>query len=175
MNNYLLSAAIGAIAAGSFHEPSQRAMRSAVKRSSSDVHITNNTICTFACAEALINDLDINANLYQRGEQQESTSFRYRLKKCFGFPYHLPFTNCGIGSAIRCTAAGWLATDKEECEIWAKKIASTSSLDPDMTKSAVLTASSCLIMVAIRSSSGRRSSINTIVNGCTNHIGTTMM
>lgn len=146
MNNYLLSSTIGDIAECFDQRSISTINLNEVKSFPARAHITGNSICTFACAEALINDWDLYTNVRQRGDQQESTTFRFQLKKSLGYSYHLPYAHCGIGSAIRSSSAGWLATDVKECKNLAEKIASLSSLDPEETKSSVLTAYSIFLL-----------------------------
>ena len=53
MNNYLLSAAIGDIAGSAYEGRTHRVKDyNKVKMFSSRAHFTDDTVCTFACAEA---------------------------------------------------------------------------------------------------------------------------
>ncbi len=127
MNNYLLSSAIGDIAGSIFHETSHSAMQcDEVKVFSSNVHITDNIVSTYACAEALINDLDIFSNLRERGEQHEPTNLRFKLKKILGYHHDATNRRYGNGAAMRSCVAGWLARSKEDCVNLATQIASPS-------------------------------------------------
>ena len=64
MKNYLISEAIGDIA-GSAYEGKSRRIKDydKVKMFSSRAHFTDDTVLTFACAEALIDKLDMTMNL----------------------------------------------------------------------------------------------------------------
>lgn len=67
MKNLLLSAAIGDIA-GSAYESRYNSTKNydAVEMFSSHARFTDDTVCTFACAEALLNNLDMADNLWKR-------------------------------------------------------------------------------------------------------------
>ena len=67
MKNLLLSAAIGDIA-GSAYESRYNSTKNydAVEMFSSHARFTDDTVCTFACAEALLDNLDMADNLWKR-------------------------------------------------------------------------------------------------------------
>ena len=66
MKNYLISEAIGDIAGSAYEGKSHRIKDySKVKMFSSRAHFTDDTVLTFACAEAFIDHLDMTMNLWK--------------------------------------------------------------------------------------------------------------
>ena len=63
MKNYLISEAIGDIAGSAYESKTQRIKDyEKVKMFSSRAHFTDDTVLTFACAEAFIDNLDMTMN-----------------------------------------------------------------------------------------------------------------
>ena len=66
MNNYLISEAIGDIAGSAYEGRSHRIKSyNKVKLFSSRAHFTDDSVLTFACAEAFIDNLDMTMNLWK--------------------------------------------------------------------------------------------------------------
>ena len=64
MKNLLMSAAVGDIAGSAYEGRAHRTKDyNKVKMFSSRAHFTDDTVCTFACAEAFIDGLDMSANI----------------------------------------------------------------------------------------------------------------
>lgn len=141
MKNYLLSEAIGDIA-GSVYESRYRRTKNydAVKVFDTGARFTDDTVLTFACAEALLDGRDPGEVMHIRG--------RYHLKAGFGhatLEWLLSDTPrpCGSnrnGAAMRCSAAGWLAASREECIDMATRTALPTHNHPEGVKGAVATA-----------------------------------
>ena len=66
MNNYLVSEALGDIAGSAYEGRAHRIKEyNKVKLFSSRAHFTDDTVLTFACAEAFIDNLDKTMNLWK--------------------------------------------------------------------------------------------------------------
>lgn len=141
MNNYLLSAAIGDIAGSAYEGRTHRVKDyNKVKMFSSRAHFTDDTVCTFACAEALLHGLDMGTNLWMCANQHRHAGFGARFKLWMEDHYHLPYGSFGNGSAMRCSSAGWFAQTEEECIQMATETAAPSHNHPEGIKGAVVTA-----------------------------------
>lgn len=141
MNNYLLSAAIGDIAGSAYEGRTHRVKDyNKVKMFSSRAHFTDDTVCTFACAEALLHGLDMGTNLWMCANQHRHAGFGARFKLWMEDHYHLPYGSFGNGSAMRCSAAGWLAKNEDECIQMATETAAPSHNHSEGIKGAVVTA-----------------------------------
>ena len=141
MKNYLLSAAIGDIAGSAYEGHSRRVKDySKVKMFSSRAHFTDDTVCTFACAEAFLKGLDMSANLWMCANQHRHVGFGSRFRLWMEDHYHLPYSSFGNGSAMRCSSAGWLAKTEEECVEMATATAIPTHNHPEGVKGAVVTA-----------------------------------
>jgi len=69
MENYLISEAIGDIAGGAYEGRTHRVKDyDRVKMFSSRAHFTDDTVLTFACAEAFIDNLGMAMNLFRQRE-----------------------------------------------------------------------------------------------------------
>ena len=81
MKNYLISEAIGDIA-GSAYEGKSRRIKDydKVKMFSSRAHFTDDTVLTFACAEALIDKLDMTMNLWKCANEHRHAGFGSKFK-----------------------------------------------------------------------------------------------
>ncbi len=141
MNNYLLSAAIGDIAGSAYEGRSHRTKDyNAVKMFSSRAHFTDDTVCTFACAEAFIKGKNMADNLWMCANQYPDAGFGKRFKEWMKSHDHLPYGSVGNGSAMRCSSAGWLAQSEEECIKLATLTAEPTHNHPEGIKGAVATA-----------------------------------
>lgn len=141
MKNLLLSAAIGDIA-GSVYESRQRATKDyrAVKVFAPYAHITDDTICTYACAEAFVERLDMSQNLHSRGRLHLGSGYGSRFRGWLLSQDPKPYYSYANGSAMRASSAGWLATSEGECVELATQIALPTHDHPDGIKGAVATA-----------------------------------
>lgn len=141
MDNYLLSAAIGDIAGSAYEGRSHRTKDyNAVKMFSSRAHFTDDTVCTFACAEAFIRFKDMADNLWMCANQHPDAGFGQRFKEWMKSHDHLPYESAGNGSAMRCSSAGWLARSEKECIALASTTAEPTHNHPEGIKGAVATA-----------------------------------
>lgn len=141
MENLLLSVAIGDIS-GSIYEYSTRRTKNY-----DDVVIfheyaeyTDDTVCTFACAESLIFGKDIKDNLQLRCKQHIGARYGGRFYDWIFEENPQPYNSFGNGSAMRCSAAGWLASSEEECVQLATATAKPTHNHPEGIKGAVATA-----------------------------------
>lgn len=141
MKNLLLSAAIGDIA-GSAYESRYNSTKNydAVEMFASHARFTDDTVCTFACAEALLDNLDMADNLWKRTNGHPHAGYGYRFRLWMASSVHNPYGSYGNGSAMRCSAAGWLAGTEEECVDMARLTAMPTHNHPEGIKGAMATA-----------------------------------
>lgn len=141
MKNLLLSAAIGDIAGSAYEGRTHRTKDyDAIKMFSSRAHFTDDTVCTFACAEAFIKNKDMADNIWMCANQHPHAGFGSKFKLWMADHDHLPYGSFGNGSAMRCSSAGWLAKSEEECIELATKTAEPSHNHPEGIKGAIVTA-----------------------------------
>lgn len=141
MKNYLMSAAVGDIAGSAYEGRSRRTKDyDAVKLFSSRAHFTDDTVLTFACAEALLDGKDMSMNMWKCGNEHRHAGFGGRFKLWLASHDLQPYGSFGNGSAMRCSSAGWLSASVEECERLATLIAAPTHNHPEGIKGAVVTA-----------------------------------
>lgn len=141
MKNLLLSAAVGDIVGSAYEGRTHRTKEyGAVKLLSSRAHFTDDTVLTFACAEAFLKNIDMATNIWMCANQHRDAGFGQRFKVWMEDHYHLPYKSFGNGSAMRCSSAGWLARTEEECIKMATETAMPSHNHPEGIKGAVVTA-----------------------------------
>ena len=130
MNNYLISEAIGDIAGSAYEGKAHRIKDyDKVKLFSTRAHFTDDTVLTFACAEAFIDGLDMTMNLWKCANEHRHAGFSSTFKKWFASHKPQPYRSLGNGSAMRCSSAGWLATSEQECIRMATETAIICFLD----------------------------------------------
>lgn len=140
MKNLLLSAAIGDIAGMPYEFEGRTKNYNAVNLLLPTNTYTDDTVCTFACAEALLKGLDMAENLWNRCRADFNRGFGGRfamwlIAKEIQPPYH----SYGNGSAMRVSAAGFMAKSVEECVDLATKTALPTHDHPEGIKGAVAT------------------------------------
>lgn len=141
MDNYLLSAAIGDIC-GSIHEfdiPTKD--YNAVDLLHPRHYYTDDTVCTFAVAEALLYNLDIAQTLRDRCREDLYRGYGGQfLHWLIADAVEPPYNSFGNGSAMRVSAAGFMAKDEQGCISLATKTAIVTHNHPEGIKGAVATA-----------------------------------
>lgn len=141
MENYLISEAIGDIAGSAYEGRTHRIKDyDKVEMFSPRAHFTDDTVLTFACAEAFIDNLDMTMNIWKCANEHRHAGFGGRFKHWMASHYPKPYGSYGNGSAMRCSSAGWLATTEEECIDLATKTAAPTHNHPEGIKGAVATA-----------------------------------
>lgn len=141
MNHYLISEAIGDIA-GSAYEGRHHRIKDydKVKLFSSRARFTDDTVLTFACAEAFIDNLDMTMNLWKCANEHRHAGFGSKFKLWMASHDPQPYRSLGNGSAMRCSSAGWLAKNEEECVRMAHETAAPTHNHPEGLKGAEATA-----------------------------------
>lgn len=135
-----MSAAIGDIAGSAYEGKAHRTKDyQKVKMFSSRAHFTDDTVLTFACAEAFIHHLDMGINLWMCGNQHRHAGFSSRFKEWMQSHDHKPYGAASDGSAMRCSSAGWLAQTEEECVKLATETAMPTHNSEEGIKGAVVT------------------------------------
>ena len=141
MKNYLISEAIGDIAGSAYEGRTHRIKDyDKVKMFSSRAHFTDDTVLTFACAEAFIDHLDMTMNLWKCANEHRHAGFGSRFKLWMQSHHPQPYRSLGNGSAMRCSSAGWLAQTEEECIRMAHETAAPTHNHPEGFKGAEATA-----------------------------------
>lgn len=142
MNNLLISSAIGDIAGMPYEFHHRTKNYDDVKLVWSDGTYTDDTVCTFACAEALLNNIDMAQNLWSRCRQDPYRGYGGRFARWL-FDNDGPteaYNSFGNGSAMRVSAAGFLANTEDECIDLATRTAMPTHNHPEGVKGAVATA-----------------------------------
>lgn len=140
MNNHLLSAAIGDIC-GSVYEHLSIKDYNGVDLRNPHHYYTDDTVCTFAVAEALMYDLEIAQTLRSRCREDLYRGYGAQfLHWLMADDVEPPYNSSGNGSAMRVSAAGFMARDKQECVRLATKTAEVTHNHPEGIKGAVATA-----------------------------------
>ena len=141
MKNLLLSTAIGDIAGMPYEFHGRTKNYDDVNLLLPSNTYTDDTVCTFACAEALLKNMDMAANLWKRCREDFNRGFggrfaRWLMAKEIQPPYH----SFGNGSGMRVSAAGFMAKSEEECIDLATRTALPTHDHPEGIKGAVATA-----------------------------------
>ncbi|MDD2961108.1 MAG: ADP-ribosylglycohydrolase family protein [Muribaculaceae bacterium] len=139
MKNALLSEAIGDIA-GSVYEFHATKDYTIVDLSRADSVFTDDTVCTFACAEALLLRKDMAKNLWTRCNQHRNSGYGGRFRSWLRSEELIPYNSYGNGSAMRCSSAGWMANTADECIELATATALPTHNHEEGIKGAVATA-----------------------------------
>ena len=141
MKNLLMSTAVGDIAGSAYEGRTHRTKDyGKVKLFSSRAHFTDDTVLTFACAEAFMDKLDMTINLWKCANEHRDAGFGSSFKKWFASHHPQPYRSLGNGSAMRCSSAGWLAQTEEDCISMATQTAAPTHNHPEGIKGAVVTA-----------------------------------
>ena len=141
MRNLLLSAAIGDISGVPYEFEGRTKDYDAVNLLNPHNKYSDDTVCTFACAEALLDNKDMAECLWRRCREDAFRGYggRFMLWLCSNIiqpSYH----SFGNGSAMRVSAAGFLARTEEECIDFATRTAMPTHDHPEGIKGAVATA-----------------------------------
>lgn len=116
MKNLLLSAAIGDIGGQPYEFRGRTKDYNAVDLLLPNNTYTDDTVCTFACAEALQKGLDIAQNLRDRCRADFYRGFGGNFAKWLVAKELQPaYGSYGNGSAMRVSAAGFLASNEQDC------------------------------------------------------------
>jgi ADP-ribosylglycohydrolase len=142
MRNLLLSVAIGDIAGMPYEFKGRTKDYNAVDLLLPTNTYTDDTVCTFACAEALLKDIDIAKNLRDRCRADFHRGFGERFKKwLLAKDIDQPsYHSFGNGSGMRVSAAGFMAKNVNDCIDLATKTALPTHDHPEGIKGAIATA-----------------------------------
>lgn len=141
IQHLLLSAAIGDICGVPYEFHGRTKIYDEVDLLNPTNTYSDDTVCTFACAEALLHGLDMAENLYKRGREDLYRGFGGRMAQWLMRPEVTPaYYSLGNGSGMRCSAAGFLAKSKEQCIDLAVQTAMPTHNHPEGIKGAVATA-----------------------------------
>ena len=117
MRNLLLSTAIGDISGKPYESRRTRTKDyDSVDLLLPENTYSDDTVCTFACADALLNHKDMAQTLKERCMADRHRGYGGRFRQWLdadGIP--TSYRSYGNGSAMRVSAAGFLAKSKDEC------------------------------------------------------------
>ena len=126
-------------------------------------YASDDSIYTFAVAEALINQTDVGENLVKRCMADPTRGYGSMFCKWLQSENKQPYNSFGNGSAMRCSAAGWLANTLEEAISLATETAVPTHNHPEGIKGAVSTARA---IFRGRSGASKEEIINEILADC---------
>ena len=102
---------------------------------------TDDSICTFAIAEAVINEIDITKNLQKRCLQEVNRGYGGMFREWIISPDPQPYNSFGNGAAMRCSIAGWYPDSIDKVVKLARETALPTHNHPEGIKGAITTAS----------------------------------
>lgn len=139
LKNLLLSEAVGDIAGSvyEFHPQKNIGKVDLLNRQST---YTDDTVCTFAVAEAFMEGEDVGGVLAARCNADPHRGYGGQFRQWLATSDRSPYESYGNGSAMRCSAAGFLARSEEECVQLATLSAECTHNHPEGIKGAVATA-----------------------------------
>lgn len=141
MKNLLLSQAIGDIGGMPYEFKFRTKDYDLVNLLHPKNTYTDDTVCTFACAEALMYNLDMAENLWTRCREDLYRGYGGGFMRWLtGRDIKPAYGSYGNGSAMRVSAAGFLAKSEEECIEYATRTAMPTHNHPEGIKGAVATA-----------------------------------
>lgn len=145
LKDCLLSAAIGDIA-GQPYEFNPCKDYDAVDIYRTDSRFTDDTVCTFACAEAILNETNMVETVAKRCLENPWAGYAKMFFKWIVSSDKQPYNSFGNGSAMRCSIAGWLGETIEDVVKFATETAAFTHNHPEAIKGAVAVASSIFIL-----------------------------
>jgi ADP-ribosylglycohydrolase len=136
LKDVLLSAAIGDICGAAYEFCPEKDIYK-IDLDNPLQKFTDDTVCTFACAEAILNDYKIETTLESRCKQHLNSGYGKLFWNWIISNKKEPYNSFGNGSAMRCSIAGWYANSLKEAEEIAAKTAECTHNHPDGIKGAV--------------------------------------
>lgn len=142
MRNLLLSTAIGDISGKPYESRRTRTKDyDSVDLLLPENTYSDDTVCTFACADALLNHKDMAKTIKERCQADRHRGYGGRFRQWLDADgIQLSYHSFGNGSAMRVSAAGFMAKSEEECVQLAKETAMPTHDHPEGIKGAVATA-----------------------------------
>lgn len=141
MDNMLLSAAIGDIAGMPYEFYGRTKDYNAVDLLLPTNTYTDDTVCTFACAEALLKGLNMGENLRKRCRSDIGRGFGGQFFMWLTADKLQPsYHSFGNGSGMRVSAAGFMAKSVDDCIDLATRTALPTHDHPEGINGAVATA-----------------------------------
>ena len=141
LKNLLLSVAIGDISGMPYEFGDRTKDYHAINLLHPYNTYTDDTVCTFACAEALLHNKSMAMCLWMRGREDPNRGYGGRYAYWLHTaPIPPSYHSFGNGSAMRCAAAGFMAQTKEQCIELATLTALPTHDHPEGIKGAVATA-----------------------------------
>lgn len=116
MKNLLLSVAIGDIAGVPYEFDHPTKNYEDVNLMHPECDYSDDSVCTFAIAEAFMKNLNVSDNLWKRCNEDPNRGYGGRLRRWLSSEERIPYNSLGNGSAMRCASAAFLAKTEEECE-----------------------------------------------------------
>lgn len=140
MKDLLLSVAVGD-RAGEPYEFNPCRNYDAIDINKANATYTDDTVCTFACAEGLLEGAqELTPFIHSRCNADPHRGYGGMFARWLASARPLPYNSFGNGSAMRCAAAACLAHDAQECIKLATATAMPTHNHPEGIKGAVATA-----------------------------------
>jgi len=140
MNNLLLSVAIGDIAGVPYEFDHPTKNYDDVDLLHPEGDYSDDSVCTFAIAEAFLHDLDVSENLWKRCRQDPHRGYGGRYRRWLMTDERIPYNSLGNGSAMRCASTAFISKTAEECKELAIRSAMPTHNHDEGVKGAVVTA-----------------------------------
>ena len=139
MKNLLLSVAIGDIG-GSTYEFDPQTDYDLIDLEADGSDYTDDSVCTFACAESLLTGRDMGESLWSHCRQDPNRGYGGRFRAWLYTTDYRPYNSFGNGSTMRCAAAAFLAGSEDDCLAKAELTALPTHNHPEGIKGAQATA-----------------------------------
>jgi ADP-ribosyl-[dinitrogen reductase] hydrolase len=101
---------------------------------------TDDTVCTIAVAEAILDGSDVVASLRKWCNKYSQMSYGSSFRRWLGSDKPMPYDSWGNGAAMRVSPAAFLATSLEQAREQAVKVTSVTHNHPEGLKGALATA-----------------------------------
>jgi ADP-ribosyl-[dinitrogen reductase] hydrolase len=106
---------------------------------SADSTFTDDTVCTIAVAEAILDCLDIAATLQKWCRRYPSMSYGAAFQRWIASPNPKPYNSWGNGAAMRVSPAAFLATSLEQARFLTIQVTEVTHNHPEGLKGALAT------------------------------------
>lgn len=102
---------------------------------------TDDTVCTVAVADTLLNDRDASATLLQWCRRYSGMGYGNQFMRWINMPWQEPYNSYGNGAAMRVSPAAWLGATLEESLLLSDRVTCVTHNHPEGMKGARATVS----------------------------------
>lgn len=103
---------------------------------SEESKFTDDTVCTVAVADTLLNDKDAAATLLQWCRRYSGRGYGNQFMRWINMPWQEPYNSYGNGAAMRVSPAAWLGTTLEDALALADRVTAITHNHPEGVKGA---------------------------------------